>query len=131
MEQPKRKSKKPKLKIDYERAEALAARGLSKEHIALCLGMSPSTLYAKQIDDPKFKEAIDKGQAAGVAAVTGELFKQIKAGSMTGIALYLKCKAGWKETQVIEQRKPPVLPDEDCSPEEAEAAYIASMRLLK
>jgi hypothetical protein len=125
---PRHRRKKP---IDYAKAESLAARGMIKKDIALCLGISTSTLKHRQNDDPKFLEAIERGQAAGISAVTAMLLKNIQLGNMTGIIFYLKCKANWKETTIVETRDAPPLPQSDCSPEEAEAAYIASMRAPK
>lgn len=130
----KRKAGRPhgtKIKIDYERVEQLAGRGMTQEQIARCIGIGETTFYKRIADDKKFKEALDKGTAIGIAAVTAELFKNIKAGNMTGIIFYLKCKAGWKETSIIETRNLDPLPAENCSPEEAEAAYAAAMRLVK
>lgn len=131
MENQPKKSKKPKIKVDYDKVENLAGRGLSKEQIAMCLGMTGRTLYRKQLDDPKFDAAIKKGKAAAIAAVTAQLFKNISLNNMTAIIFFLKCQGGWKETTVIENRDAPPIPGDECSPEEAEAAYIASMRAPK
>lgn len=130
MESPAKKKRvgRPEIKIDYQKAEALAARGMDKKDIALCLGMKPSTLQLHQKKDSKFQAALDRGQAAGIAAVTGQLLKGINLGNMTAIIFYLKCRAHWKETSVLETRDLPALPPEDCTPEEAERAYIKSMR---
>jgi hypothetical protein len=100
------KSKKPRLKFDYKQVEALAGQGLNREQIALCLGICKATLYNNQKRDEKFKEAIEVGRAKAIAHVTSELFRHIKLGSMTGIIFFLKCQAGWKETNIIETTDP-------------------------
>lgn len=126
---PGQKKRGPKQKpVDYAKVEALAARGMDKKDIAACIGMSPMTLFRRQLDDPKFSEAMDRGIAAGIAAVTAQLLKQISLGNMTGIIFYLKCRAGWKETSIVLNGDAPPIPDDNCSAEESEAAYIAAMR---
>ena len=79
-------------------AEAMAARGMDIEQIAHCLGLGYSTIYEKQKDYPELKEAIKRGQAAGIRAVTNALFKNAIGGNNTTAQLfYLKCKARWRE----------------------------------
>lgn len=124
----KKPSKKPKIKVDYERVENLAGRGLTKEQIARCLGMHPATLFRRQKDDERFLEAMKNGEAAAIAAVTGELLKNIKVGNVTAIIFYLKCRAGWKETTVLETRDAPPVPADICTDAEAEEAYHLTMR---
>lgn len=104
---------------------------MSREHIAQILGISEATLYSRQREDPKFVEAFNQGVAEGVAAVSGELLKMIKAGSIRAMMYYLNCKAGWKETSIVEHKNTTDIPPDDCTPEEAEAAYAASMKLIK
>lgn len=130
-EKNKKGAGRPRTPVDYDRVEALAARGMDKKDIAACLGITMRTLNQWEIDDPKFDRAMEKGQAAGIAAVTGQLLKAINLGNMTGIIFYLKCRGKWKETTIIETREAAIVIDDDCTPEEAEAAYIASMRTIK
>jgi len=93
---------KPKIKIDLAKVESLAANGLTQEQIALALGISETTLYANKRENADLADAIKRGQAKGVAVVTNKLMESIKGGNMTGMIFFLKCRAGWKETQVIE-----------------------------
>ena len=60
--------------------------------------------------------------------MTGQLLKQINLGNMTGIIFYLKSKAGWKETSVVEFKDAMLELPDTCTPEEAAAAYMAAMR---
>ena len=93
---------KPKIQIDLLKVESLAANGLTQEQIALALGISESTLYLNKRENEDFAEAIKRGQAKGVAVVTNKLMEAIKDGNMTGMIFFLKCKAGWKDTQVLD-----------------------------
>lgn len=127
---PKRPRGQPEklVNVDYAKVEALAARGMDKTTIAECLGVHYMTLNRKEKSDPKFEAAIKKGQAAGVAMVTGQLLKNINLGNVTAIIFYLKCRAHWKETTVIETKDLPLIPMAECSNEDAEAAYMQTMR---
>ena len=57
-------------------AEKHASRGLTKEQIALALGIAPSTLHVKIKGYPEFKAAIKKGEASGIAQVANALFER-------------------------------------------------------
>jgi len=85
-----------------EKAESLAAQGLTMEQIALVLGMGVSTLYEKKAEYTEFLEAIKDGQAKGVAIVTNALFVSAKGGNLGAQCFYLKNRAGWKDRQEIE-----------------------------
>lgn len=85
-----------------KQAEGLAMRGLTKQQIADALGMGESTLYEKQKEYPKFAEALKRGTAKGIAAVTGKLLEKVNMMDTASIIFYLKCKAGWREGQIIE-----------------------------
>lgn len=116
------------VKFDYDKVEALSGRGLTKEQIILCLGVSKNWFYKKKKQDKRFEEALDRGKSKAVAACTAKLMSHIEKGNLTALIFWLKCQAGWKETQVIEHKEAAPIPGSDCSPEEAEAAYIKAMR---
>src|SRR5579864_8704380 len=86
-------------KEDLEKAESLAARGLTQEQVADCLGIGVSTLYDKKNEYPEFTEAIKKGRAQGVANVTAALFANIDTGNVTAQIFYLKTVGGWREAR--------------------------------
>ena len=88
---------KPKIQIDLEEVEKLAALGLSREQIADGLGISASTFYARQRESKDFAEAVKRGEAKGVGVVASALMKQIKEGNVTAMIFYLKAKAGWRD----------------------------------
>ena len=97
---------KPKIEIDLKLVEQYGAQGMSQEQIARALGISPRTLYNRKKESAEFAEAFKKGQAMGEAVVTNKLMQLIKAGHFPAIAFYLKCKAGWKETNAFEMTSP-------------------------
>ena len=84
------------LKIDYEVVEKLAARGLTREQVALSLGISSRTLERRKKTDPNIEEAYMRGKAKGVATISNALFDKAKDGNVTAQIFFLKCN-GWKE----------------------------------
>ena len=93
---------KPKIQIDLNKVESLAANGLTQEQIASALGISETTLHQRKRDNTDFAAAIKRGKAKGIALVTNKLMESIKGGNMTGMIFFLKTQAGWKETNVQE-----------------------------
>jgi predicted transcriptional regulator len=85
-----------------EQAECLAERGLTQQQIADSLGIGLSTLYDKKNEFEDFAEAIKRGQAKGIAHVSNNLMKNIENGNVTAQIFFLKCRAGWKETEIRE-----------------------------
>ena len=82
-----------------EQAETLAAQGMTQVQIALALGMGESTLYEKMEKYPEFSEAIKSGKAQGIALVTEKLLEKVMGMDTTIILFYLKCQAGWRDSQ--------------------------------
>jgi len=109
------------------KAESLAAQGLTMEQIANVLGMGESTLYGKQAQFPEFAEAIKRGQSKGVAVVVNALFEKAKGATISedkviadkegnekvvtvskkmpsdtvACIFYLKNRAGWKDSKDV------------------------------
>ncbi len=84
---------------ELEKVESLAARGLTQEQIADCIGIHLGTLSAKKSEFDELSEAIKRGKAKGIALVTAELLKNVKAKNVTAQIFYLKCQAKWKEAK--------------------------------
>ncbi len=84
-----------------QKAESLAAQGLTMDQIASVLGMGVSTLYEKQAEYPDFLEAIKDGRAKGIATVSNSLFAKATAGDNTAMIFYLKNRDpdNWEEVQ--------------------------------
>lgn len=85
-----------------EKAEWYASRGLTKEQIAGCLGISYETLNEKCKAFPDFSDAIRTGIDKGIAHMANLLIKNAENGNATAQIFYLKAKGGWKENQGIE-----------------------------
>jgi len=69
---------RPKFEITpevLEEVEEMAGRGLTVNQIAICLGVSPATIYNKQAQYLEFLETIKKGKAIGLSKVTNALFE--------------------------------------------------------
>jgi len=97
---------RPEKKITDEiiaKSEEMAARGLTMDQIALCLGMGTRTLYEKKAKYPQLAQAIKAGQAKGIAEVTNNLYEQSKAGNVTATIFYLKNRDPdrWLDTRHI------------------------------
>jgi hypothetical protein len=82
--------------------ESLAAQGLTQEQIASCLGICVDTLIEKKKEYSEFSDSIKRGQSKGIAAISNSLFQSAKSGNTTAQLFYLKCRAGWKETNAME-----------------------------
>ena len=98
---------RPRLEITEDlcnKAEALAAQGLSRTQIALCLGIGERTLYEKQAQYPQFAQAIKAGVAKGIAQVTNYLMENAKSGNATAQIFYLKNRAPekWRDMKAVE-----------------------------
>ena len=94
---------KPKIEIDLAKVEELASRLLSKEQIAISLGISTATLYNRQLEDVEFLEAIKRGRQKGVAMVANKLVESAMDGNTTAQIFVLKTHGGpdWKDRQDI------------------------------
>ena len=69
---------RPKFEITpkvLKEVEEMAGRGLTVNQIAICLGVSPATIYNKQLQYLEFVETIKKGRAVGLSKVTNALFQ--------------------------------------------------------
>lgn len=88
---------KPKIELDIQKVEELAGLGLTREEIALSLGVSYSTLNRRAKEFEEVETAIQRGRALANIKVAGELMKAIEEGNVTAIIFYLKTRAGWTE----------------------------------
>lgn len=107
-EQPQQSERgvgRPPFEITEEviaQAETLAAQGMTTQQIALALGMGETTIYEKQRAYPEFAQAIKSGKAKGIAIVTEKLLEKAMNMDTTAMLFYLKCQAGWRDTQSVE-----------------------------
>ena len=79
----------------------MASNGLTVAQISVCLGISESTLYAKQGEYKEFMDAIKKGRAEGLNQVSNALFEKATQGNVTAMIYYLKVRdrENWGENQ--------------------------------
>jgi hypothetical protein len=87
-----------------EKAENLAAIGLTKEQIASCLGIGETTFYDKSIEYPEFAKAIKVGADKGIARVASLLIKQAEGGSVPSTIFYLKARAKWSDNNELDKK---------------------------
>lgn len=94
---------KPKIEIDLAKVEELASKLLSKEQIAISLGISERTLYTNQKESAEFAEAIKRGREKGVATVANKLVESAIEGNTTAQIFILKTHGGqdWKDKQDV------------------------------
>ena len=87
-----------RIAIDVTLVEEFAGEGLTQEQIAHSLGISPRTLDKRKADSAEFADAIKRGKARGIQFVANALMALIKDGNVPATIFYLKCRAGWRET---------------------------------
>lgn len=94
---------KPKIEIDLAKVEALASRLLTKEQIAISLGISEATFYNRQGENLEILEAIKRGREKGVATIANKLVENAIDGNTTAQIFILKTHGGqeWKDKQDI------------------------------
>ena len=108
----KRKIGRPKFEITEAicaKAEHLASKGLTVDHIAAVLGVSDATIYERQAENPDFYDALKRGRAAGIVDVTNALYEKATVDKdNTAMIFWLKNRAGWVDKQetttTVEQR---------------------------
>jgi transcriptional regulator with XRE-family HTH domain len=106
---------RPKFEITQEvidKAESLAASGLTKQEIADCLGISYQTLNEKTKEFAEFSEAIIRGKAKGIGMMANNLVKLAKGGNAAANIFWLKAQAKWRESDDTELRRLQAMFDE-------------------
>ena len=76
----------------WQEAREMASNGLTMAQIADSLGISETTLYAKQGDYKEFMDAIKKGRAEGLNQVSNALFEKATQGNVTATIYYMKVR---------------------------------------
>jgi len=85
--------------------EKLAAV-LTVEQIADFFGMSRRTLFQRMKEDEDVADAYRKGRAMAINDVAESLLNKAKNGDTASMCFFLKCQAGWREKDTIEQLDP-------------------------
>jgi len=95
-----------KVIIDAEKLTLIgkmAAAGLNNDQMSAILGVSTSTFDDRMAERPDIKQAVAEGRAKAIFNVAVSAYAQAISGKVPAMTMfYLKCRAGWKETQVTE-----------------------------
>ena len=94
--------RRPRVEINAAQVELLASRGLTQAQICDALGFCHQTLITRKKDDLELVEAIKRGKAKGIQAVTNALFKEAMKGNVAAAIFWLKNNAGWRDKIDIE-----------------------------
>lgn len=81
---------------DRARVQIMAAGGMTQESIAARMVMTAKTLREY------FRQELDFGLLEINMLAIGQLVRKIKAGDNAAIFFWLKCRAGWRETDRLE-----------------------------
>jgi len=96
---------RPRFEITDEvllNVENLMTKGLTKEQASGMLGVSLSTFMLHQSENSEFSDAIKRGQARGIDAVTNALFEKATIDrDNTAMIFFLKNRAGWVDKQEV------------------------------
>jgi len=102
-------AKKPgrkRIKVDLEKVEELASRGLGPVQIARALGVSWSTIDRNRKRSAEFEDTLKRGKARGLATVTNSLFENALGGNVTAQIFYLKNTdpETWSDRQQVDHQ---------------------------
>jgi len=97
--QPKRRGGRPPFKPTAKQRESVQiaiACGMTHRQIASCVGIDVNTL------EKHFRVEIDNGFDAIYEKIAGNLVRKALDGNLTAQTFWLKTKAGWRETNRVE-----------------------------
>lgn len=103
MQERNKGGRPPWIPPEPDKVESLAARGLTLEQIANCLGISYQTLNEKSKEYAEFADAIKRGRDKGISIVANALFEGAKSGNTTAQIFFLKARAKWYENELIDR----------------------------
>jgi hypothetical protein len=114
-----------KIKLDLDKVEQLASRGLTNDAIAASFGVNRSTLYARKRENEQFEQALSRGRAKGTVSVADALweliFRQNEDGGyaeppqvrLKAVQFWLERRAGWVVRDEPEEEPLPMFTDEE------------------
>lgn len=100
----KNKGGRPAFTFNDEQIIQIEALGavLSLTQIADYFGIALNTFHAACERQPEVLERYKRGQAKAIGSVAQNLLMQAREGNLTAAIFYLKTRAGWRETQVVD-----------------------------
>lgn len=100
---PKRIPGRPvKYANKFDMVRDCAMVGLTLEQIGFVLGFTPKKWQLRCAAEPGLAQAFKEGKVYGVQKISQVAYKKALKGDNFCIQLYLRCIAGWRETQKIE-----------------------------
>lgn len=95
--------KHPLTEKDLQKISALYGYGLTLVEIADVFGISEATFHRYMDEIPGVRESLKLGKANAKASISQTAYKLAVEGKTPEMTkFWLRCKAGWKETQVVE-----------------------------
>lgn len=95
-------------KIDLDKVEEWASRGLSIENMAALCGIERSTLYNLKESNPQFGQefelAVESGKAMAIEAVANKLLELCLEGHPQSIQYFLERKGGFGKVDTVENK---------------------------
>lgn len=92
---------------EIKRIETMAGMGLNVEQMASILGVSKKTFERRIEDTPAAKDALEKGRALASYNIMETAYKMAQSGKVPAMTMFwLKCRARWREVQVVEHSGP-------------------------
>ncbi|HFC8533050.1 TPA: hypothetical protein ACFRHF_001798 [Neisseria lactamica] len=100
----KNKGGRPPFTFNDEQIVQIEALGavLSLAQMADYFGIALNTFHAACERQPEVLERYKRGQAKAIGSVAQSLLMQAREGNLTAAIFYLKTRAGWRETQVVD-----------------------------
>lgn len=100
----KNKGGRPPFTFNEEQIVQIEALGavLSLAQVADYFGISLNTFHAACERQPEVLERYKKGKTKAIGSVAQSLLTQAREGNLTAAIFYLKTRAGWRETQVVD-----------------------------
>ena len=82
------------------KVNTLASVGTPQDQIAIVVGITKNTLLKY------YRKELDTAMTMANAKVAQSLFQQATAGNTAAAIFWLKCRAGWVDTQKVEMTGP-------------------------
>lgn len=97
-----------KLEVNQELIDKIESMaGLANEcQIADALGICQDTFGEYKKRYPEILEAVKRGKSKRILKMADKIYRDGIEGNITAAIFYLKCQAGWKETQILQHETP-------------------------